>query len=80
MTSELIKICGLSTPDTVEAAIAAGASHIGLVHFAPSARHVSLERASELRARARGRIRTVLLLVDADAETTARAIDAVRPR
>ena len=74
-----IKICGLSTPDALEAALAAGASHVGLVHFAPSPRHVSLEQAGQLRALARGRAKAVLLLVNADVETTARAIEAVKP-
>lgn len=74
-----IKICGLSTPETIEAAIDAGATHIGLVHFAPSPRHVSLDRATELRALAKGRTKTVLLLVNADPVTTAKAIEQVKP-
>ena len=44
-----IKICGLSTPETVEAAIAAGATHIGLTLYEPSPRYVALERAAQLR-------------------------------
>lgn len=43
--SVAIKICGLSTPETVDAAIEAGATHIGLVHFEPSPRHVPLDLA-----------------------------------
>ena len=46
-----IKICGLSTPETVDAALAAGATHIGLVHYEPSPRHVALDLARELRER-----------------------------
>ena len=46
-----IKICGLSTPETVDAALAAGATHIGLVHYQPSPRHVALNLARELRER-----------------------------
>jgi phosphoribosylanthranilate isomerase len=60
-----VKICGLSTPDTVEAAIAAGADLIGLVFYPKSPRHVSLEQAARLAAQARGRARTVALVVDA---------------
>ena len=74
-----IKICGLSTPETVEAAIAAGATHIGLNLYPPSPRYVPLERAVELRELARGRIATVLLLVNADPEATAQAIAMVTP-
>ena len=74
-----IKICGLSTPEAVDAAIAAGATHFGLVHFEPSPRHVSLEQAAALRAHAAGRAKAVLLLVNADPQLTARAIGTVRP-
>ncbi len=38
----LVKICGLSTPETLEASLAAGADLIGLVHFPKSPRHVDL--------------------------------------
>lgn len=77
--SVLIKTCGLSTPETVDAAIDAGATHIGFVHFEKSPRHVTLERAAELRALVRGRAQAVVLLSNADIETTSRAIDMVRP-
>ena len=40
MSRLAIKICGLSTADTVGAAVRAGASHIGFVHFSKSPRHV----------------------------------------
>jgi len=46
----LIKICGLSTPETLAAAVEAGATHVGLVHFEKSPRHVSLSQAAKLRA------------------------------
>ncbi|VAW05803.1 Phosphoribosylanthranilate isomerase [hydrothermal vent metagenome] len=74
-----IKICGLSTETTVDAAIQSGASHFGLVHFEKSPRHVSLERAAELRQHASDRIKTVLLLVNADPKLTGQAIDLVKP-
>lgn len=74
-----IKICGLSTETAISAAIAAGANHIGLVHFAGSPRHVTLERARELASHADRRAKVVLLLVDADPVLTARALDMVRP-
>lgn len=74
-----IKICGLSTEAAIDAAIEASATHIGLVHFAKSPRHVSLERAAELRAHAGHRIKTVLLLVNAEPLLTASAIAAIRP-
>lgn len=75
----LIKICGISTPDAMHAAIDAGATHVGLVHFEPSPRHVSLEQAARLRALAAGKAKAVLLLVNASAELTSAAIQAVSP-
>ena len=42
-----VKICGLTTLDAVEAAVAAGANAVGFV-FAPSPREVTPERAVEL--------------------------------
>ena len=61
-----IKICGLSTPETVDAAVAAGAEMIGLVFFPASPRNVSIEQAAALAERVRGRAKIVTLVVDAD--------------
>jgi len=79
MANVEIKICGLSTPETVDAAVDAGATHIGLVHYEPSPRHVSLEQAAALRRRVPERVKVVLLLVSMDALPTAQALDAVKP-
>lgn len=79
MSDTRIKICGISTPETLDAAVDAGASHIGLVHYAPSPRHVTLEQAAVLRARVPAEIRVVLLLVNEQPQPTAQAIQAVRP-
>ena len=43
------KICGLSTADTVGAAIRHGASHLGFVFFARSPRNISAEQAASLK-------------------------------
>ena len=72
------KICGLSTPDTLDAAIAGGAHHVGFVFFAASPRHVSFERAAELAARVPGRVGRVGVFVDPDDELLTRAIEAGR--
>jgi phosphoribosylanthranilate isomerase len=53
-----IKICGLTTPDAVAAALDAGADAIGFV-FAKSVRQVSPDVALRLAAPARGRVRCV---------------------
>lgn len=78
MTTQ-IKICGLSTEPSIDAAIDAGATHVGLVHFEKSPRHVSLEQAAELRKHAGNRVKVVLLLVNADPKLTGKAIVDVRP-
>ena len=79
MSEPEIKICGLSTPEAVDAAVAAGATHIGLVHYEPSPRHVTLEQAAKLRARTPNRVKVVLLLVNEQPLPTLRAIEAVKP-
>ena len=79
MPDQMIKICGLSTPETVDAAIEAGATHIGFVHYEPSARHVSLEVARKLSERIPDPVKSVLLLVNMEAQPTAEALQAVQP-
>ncbi len=75
----LVKICGLSTPETVDAAIRLGATHIGLVHYEPSPRHVALDLAAQLRQRAQGKVKVALLLVNASQQLTGEALSKVRP-
>jgi phosphoribosylanthranilate isomerase len=53
-----LKICGMTTPETVAAAVAARADAIGFV-FAPSVRRLTPERAVQLAQAARGRLRCV---------------------
>lgn len=79
MTSPLIKICGLSTPASLEAAISLGVSHVGLVHFPTSPRHIELAAARALRDQAHGRVKTVLLLVNAQPAELIAALKAVQP-
>lgn len=74
-----VKICGLTTTAALDAAVAHGASHIGLVHYAPSPRHLALEQAAALRARLPGHVKAVLLLVNADPELTQEALRVVKP-
>lgn len=61
-----IKICGLSTPEALSAALAAGADFVGFVHYPRSPRHVSPAAAGALAEAARGRAKIVSLLVDPD--------------
>lgn len=64
--SLVIKICGLKTPEALEAAINARADWVGFVFFSKSPRHVTLELAAELGRIAGNRVKKVALVVDAD--------------
>ncbi len=75
----IVKICGLSTAPTLEAALAAGADMAGFVFFPKSPRHIRYEAARALSAQARGRARIVALSVDADDETLARIVESLAP-
>jgi phosphoribosylanthranilate isomerase len=75
----IVKICGLSTAATLEAALAAGADMAGFVFFPKSPRHVGYETARALSAQARGRARIVALSVDADDDALGRIIEALSP-
>lgn len=61
-----VKICGLTTREAVDAAIAAGAAYVGFVFYPPSPRALSPDEAEPLAEAARGWSRIVALTVDAD--------------
>ena len=48
-----VKICGLSTPEAVDAAVAGGAHALGFVFHPKSPRNVTIEQAAALMARVR---------------------------
>lgn len=75
----LVKICGLSTPQSIDAAIDAGADFVGLVFFAKSPRNVTLRQAAMLADHARGRTKIVALVVDADDIALQNIKDLVQP-
>jgi phosphoribosylanthranilate isomerase len=65
MTAE-VKICGLSTPEMVDAAVEAGADYVGFVAYPPSPRHVTAETLKALGKRVPGLVVRVGLFVDPD--------------
>jgi phosphoribosylanthranilate isomerase len=77
--STKVKICGLSTPQTMQVALDAGADFVGLVVFPPSPRNVSLEQGAMLAHMARGRAAIVALLVDADDGLIGEVVAQIRP-
>ncbi len=60
------KICGLTTPETLDAALTGGAAFVGAVVFPRSPRHIQPLHAAALFERARGRAKIVAVTVDAD--------------
>src|ERR1700680_3952661 len=77
--SLIVKICGLSTRETLDVALQAGADMVGFVFFPASPRHLSLETARDLGKQARGRASKVALTVDADDATLANIVEALQP-
>jgi len=74
-----VKICGLSTPETVEAALAHGASHVGFIFFPASPRNVAPDLAGRLRQAARGRAEAVAVTVDAADDQLDAIVAAMQP-
>lgn len=66
MSPPAIKICGLSTPETVDAAVEAGARYVGFVFYPPSPRAVSSRQAAELASRVPPGVAKVGLFVAPD--------------
>ncbi|MGY4328746.1 phosphoribosylanthranilate isomerase [Bradyrhizobium sp. LB7.2] len=77
--SLLVKICGLSTPETLETALDAGADMVGFVFFPPSPRHLSLEAGRDLGRQVKRRALKLALTVDADDATLDNIMDALSP-
>lgn len=75
----LVKICGLSTHETIAAAVQAGAAYVGLVHFPKSPRHVSLAKAAMLRRDLPETAKVVLLVVNPDPHELAEAVRMIAP-
>jgi phosphoribosylanthranilate isomerase len=75
----VIKICGLSTPATLDAALDAGADMVGFVFFPKSPRHLDWPRARSLGRQVQGRAKIVALSVDADDDTLKRIVEALSP-
>ena len=61
-----VKICGLSTPESVKAAINAGATYVGFVFFSKSPRHLTYEQAAVLAKSVPEGVVKVALTVNAD--------------
>jgi len=74
-----VKICGVRTPDILDVAAEAGADYIGLIFFPKSQRHIEPAAARALVERARGKVKTVAVLVDPDDAAVDRVAKEVGP-
>jgi phosphoribosylanthranilate isomerase len=75
----IVKICGLSTPDTLDAALDAGADMVGFVFFARSPRSIATDLAATLGRRVKGRAQKIALTVDAGDAALEAIIRSLRP-
>lgn len=74
-----IKICGLKTSESVERAVARGATHIGFIFFEKSPRNIEPDIAGTLADTVRGRAKIVAVTVDADNDSLDEIVDLLRP-
>ena len=72
-----VKICGLTEPKTLEAAVGAGADFVGFVFFPPSPRSLKSEDAAMLASRTPGHVAKVGLFVDPDDSLIDRTVSPV---
>lgn len=79
MSKVAIKICGLSTQATVQAAVNAGADFIGFVCYQKSLRHVAVSRAAELKKLMPESVKSVIVLVNPNDELLAEIATQMQP-
>lgn len=74
-----VKICGITSVEALEAAIEGGARFVGFVTYPKSPRYLNMSKLAALAERARGRVETVLVTVNAVDEHFAAAMVAAQP-
>jgi phosphoribosylanthranilate isomerase len=74
-----VKICGLTSPEALDAALESGADLVGFVFFPPSPRNLGLEAARVLGEQVRGRAGKVALTVDATDDALLAIVAALKP-
>jgi len=77
MSRTRIKICGLTRPEDVIAAVEAGVDAVGFVFYPPSPRNVTFDQAAELASLLPPFVTAVGLFVDPQAEFVAEALRRV---
>lgn len=74
-----VKICGLSTPETVAAAVDGGAAFLGFNFFPPSPRYLTPDAAARLAPPARGKAAIVAVTVDPDNDLIDQLVAVLKP-
>jgi phosphoribosylanthranilate isomerase len=74
-----VKICGINSVESADAAVRAGADFAGLVFHPKSPRALNMEQARALSDRMKGRTRVVALMVDPDDAAIKAVVAAVKP-
>ncbi|WP_299891089.1 phosphoribosylanthranilate isomerase [uncultured Ruegeria sp.] len=72
-----LKICGLTAPEHVRAALEAGAGYVGFVFFPKSPRHLQLQTAADLAQLVPAGVAKVALVVNATDEDLDRIVSTV---
>ncbi len=73
------KICGINSVEALDAAIEGGARFVGFVVYPRSPRFLTMDKLTALARRARGRVETVLVTVNADDAQLGAAVAAAEP-
>ncbi len=73
------KICGISTPEAVSAALEGGAAFLGFMFFAKSPRNVAPDAAARLAQPVRGAAKIVAVVVDPDDAEVDRIAQILKP-
>jgi phosphoribosylanthranilate isomerase len=74
-----VKICGITSPEAVDAAVQAGTVYGGLVFHPNSPRNLDVARAGQLARHMRGKLKVVTLLADPSDEMVGRIVSELAP-
>jgi phosphoribosylanthranilate isomerase len=74
-----IKICGIKTLDNAQAAVEAGATHIGFVLFGKSPRNISPREAAAIANKIKDKVSTVIVTVNPSDELISETLQYFKP-
>jgi phosphoribosylanthranilate isomerase len=74
-----IKVCGMTDPEGIAAAVSAGVDAVGFVFYAPSPRNLSISRAAELQSLVPAGIQRVAVFLHPEPALVADVLATVRP-